>query len=124
MVPGVASNTSDSFPMSTELTQKVYSFLKGSCQDFFFDVLTTELESLSEVAQFYKRAFIKLQFAVTDYFKPLESMMKVITCSSTSLDRNTPLRNVMSKTYQSNYKKIQKEIFTPDVKTRITREIV
>lgn len=42
MVP-CASNTSQSFPMFTELTNMVSELYKCDCQDVFFDLLSPEL---------------------------------------------------------------------------------
>ncbi len=126
MVPGVASNTSDSFPMITELSQKVYEFTKSTCQDLFFDVLSIQLSELTDVARFFKMSFQSLQTVVAEYFRPLEGMLATVACSKggTILERASPLRNVLSKTYQSNWRQIQRAAFSPSIHESILLQLM
>ena len=55
MVP-CTSNTSQSFPMSNELVNKVSEIYKVECQDVFFDLLCPEL-NLEGVVYFFQNIF-------------------------------------------------------------------
>lgn len=70
MVP-CTNNTSQSFPMYNELTQKVSELLKCECQDVFFDLLSPEL-NLDGVVFFYAHVFTSIFKAIQKHFKPIE----------------------------------------------------
>ena len=113
MVPGTATNTTDHFPMATELTQKIYEFLKGHCQDLFFDMLSVDIADVHRIAAFYNKTFWIIHNEVEEYFKPLKQTIAAVACLSPNLDRQSPLYSVLRKTYQSNYLEIYKQIFSP-----------
>ena len=59
MIPGINSNTSNSFPMLTELQIKINDYIKLLCQDIFFDLLQPNL-NLEGVIFFLKLFLIEL----------------------------------------------------------------
>ena len=75
MIPGINSNTSNSFPMLTELQIKINDYIKLLCQDIFFDVLQPNL-NLEGVIFFFKNIFIKISEITFNYFSPIENIIK------------------------------------------------
>ena len=75
MIPGINSNTSNSFPMLTELQIKINDYIKLLCQDIFFDVLQPNL-NLEGVIFFFKTIFIKISEITFNYFSPIENIIK------------------------------------------------
>lgn len=70
MVP-CATNTSQSFPMYNELTQRVSELFKCECQDVFFDLLSPEL-NLDGVIFFYANVYQPIFKVVQKHFAPVE----------------------------------------------------
>ncbi len=70
MLPGFSSNTSNSFPMLTELHNKINDYIKLSCEDIFFDLLQPNL-NMKGVVEFFKIIFINLFDIVEKCFNPI-----------------------------------------------------
>ena len=60
MIHGINSNTSNSFPMLTELKIKINDYIKLLCQDIFFELLQPNL-NLEGVIFFLKQFLLKFQ---------------------------------------------------------------
>ena len=106
MIPGFASNTSNSFPMLTELHNKINDYIKLSCQDIFFDLLQPNL-NMKGVVDFYKNIFIKITDYVEKYFNPVEKAIN----NTLFIDQiYEPIDNVLRKSYQFNWKYFYDEI--------------
>ena len=100
MIPGINSNTSNSFPMLTELQIKIKDYIKLLCQDIFFDVLQPNL-NLEGVIFFFKTIFIKISEITFNYFSPIENIIKQTLFIDFLYE---PIDNVLRKAYQSNWK--------------------
>ena len=100
MIPGINSNTSNSFPMLTELQIKINDYIKLLCQDIFFDVLQPNL-NLEGVIFFFKTIFIKISEITFNYFSPIENIIKQTLFIDFLYE---PIDNVLRKAYQSNWK--------------------
>ena len=100
MIPGFSSNTSNSFPMLTELHNKINDYIKLSCQDIFFDLLQPNL-NMKGVVDFYKYIFIRITDYVEKYFNPIEKAIN----NTLFIDQiYEPIDNVLRKSYQFNWK--------------------
>ena len=90
MVPGFSNDTSNPFPLYTELQNKLNDYIKITCQDIFFDFLQPKLN---------------MKFTVN--FSPVESQLQ-----KTLLQRRIPkaINNVLKKSYQYKYKEISNQI--------------
>ena len=102
MIPGFGNNTSGSFPMLNELQNKLSEFFKCDCQDIFFDLLSPEL-NIDGIVFFFKNCLLKIQDLVSNYFEPMETVLKKTLCIDNLW---TPIDNVLKKSVQSNWKKI------------------
>lgn len=71
MVP-CATNTSQSFPMYNELTQRCAELFKCECQDVFFDLLSPEL-NLDGVVFFYGNVYSPIFKVISKHFAPVEA---------------------------------------------------
>ena len=100
MIPGINSNTSNSFPMLTELQIKINDYIKLLCQDIFFDILQPNL-NLEGVIFFFKNIFIKISEITFNYFSPIENIIKETLFIDFLYE---PIDNVLRKAYQSNWK--------------------
>ena len=100
MIPGFSSNTSNSFPMLTELHNKISDYIKISCEDIFFDLLQPNL-NMKGVVDFFKIIFLKLSDVVEKYFNPIE---KAINNTLFIEQLYEPIDNVLRKSYQFNWK--------------------
>ena len=100
MIPGINSNTSNSFPMLTELQIKINDYIKLLCQDIFFDVLQPNL-NLEGVIFFFKTIFIKISEITFNYFSPIENIIKQTLFIDFLYE---PIDNVLRNAYQSNWK--------------------
>ena len=100
MIPGINSNTSNSFPMLTELQIKINDYIKLLCQDIFFDILQPNL-NLEGVIFFFKNIFIKISEITFNYFSPIENIIKQTLFIDFLYE---PIDNVLRKAYQSNWK--------------------
>lgn len=118
MVP-CTSNTSQSFPMFTELTNTVSEIYKCDCQDVFFDLLCPEL-NIEGVVFFYQHLFPPVMLAIQKHFQPAEQVLKAVSCTS-HLDG--PVVSVLRKTYQSNWRSILKSIITEQFVSKVTSDI-
>ena len=107
MNPGFTSNTSNSFPMITEIQIKINDYIKIICQDVFFDLLLPSEINIKGIILFYKTFFQKIEEVIQNYFSPLESQIKE-TLKIT--DQWKPIANVLKKTYQYNWKAIYSNI--------------
>lgn len=106
MIPGFASNTSNSFPMLTELHNKINDYIKLSCEDIFFDLLQPNL-NMKGVVDFYKNIFSQISEIVEKYFNPIEKEIN----NTLFIDQiYEPIDNVLRKSYQFNWKKFFDEI--------------
>ncbi len=115
MIPGF-SNTSSIYPMHNELLLLVSDFLKCSCEDIFFDLLSPEL-SMEGVVYFFKESLGAAHRLVTGYFDPTMSAV----CRSTGCDKvEGPLLNVLKKVYQNNWKRV----FASCVSTQQCEEVM
>ena len=94
MIPGF-NNTSGSFPIPSEVTEKTQEFCKYDCEDIFFDLLCPEL-NMKGVIYFYYTAFKRSKELITHYFQHTEKCLKEISCLK-SLDG--PVMNVLRKSY-------------------------
>jgi hypothetical protein len=94
MVPST-NNTSQSFPMYNELTQKVSELFKCECQDVFFDLLCPEL-NLDGVVYFYANVYTPLFKRITSHLQPVESAIIRLTHLNVI---DGPLESVLKKTY-------------------------
>ena len=110
MLPGFSSNTSNSFPMLTELTNKINDYIKLSCEDIFFDLLQPNL-NLEGTVNFYKFIFSKTYEIIYKYFIPIENAIY----SALFIDQiYESIDNVLRKSYQYNWKN-----FFEDIKSKI-----
>ena len=100
MIPGINSNTSNSFPMLTELQIKINDYIKLLCQDIFFDILQPNL-NLEGVIYFFKTIFNKINEVTKNYFSPIENVIKETLFIDFLYE---PIDNVLRKAYQSNWK--------------------
>ena len=100
MIPGINSNTSNSFPMLTELQIKINDYIKLLCQDIFFDLLQPNL-NLEGVIYFFKTIFNKINEVTKNYFSPIENVIKETLFIDFLYE---PIDNVLRKAYQSNWK--------------------
>lgn len=107
MNPGFTSNTSNSFPMITEIQIKINDYIKIICQDVFFDLLLPSEINIKGIILFYRTFFQEIEEEVHNYFSPLESQIKE-TLKIT--DQMKPIANVLKKTYQYNWKAIYSNI--------------
>jgi len=101
MIPGF-SNTGSIYPMYNELQVMISDFMKCSCEDIFFDLLSPEL-TMDGVVFFFKEAFENSLQIICKYFEPTFQTLKKSTCTE-KLDG--PLLNVMKKVYQNSWKKV------------------
>ena len=106
MIPGFSSNTSNTFPMLTELHNKINDFIKLSCEDIFFDLLQPNL-NMKGVVEFFKIIFLNLHEVVEDFFSPIE---KAINNTLFIEQIYEPIDNVLRKSYQLNWKNFFDEI--------------
>jgi hypothetical protein len=74
MVP-CKTNTSQSFPMYTELVQRCSELFKCECQDVFFDLLAPEL-NIEGVVFFFTRVYLEIDKATKKHFAPLEQKLQ------------------------------------------------
>ena len=100
MIPGFSSNTSNSFPMLTELHNKISDYIKISCEDIFFDLLQPNL-NMKGVVEFFRTIFLKVSDVVEKYFNPIE---KTINNALFIEQIYEPIDNVLRKSYQFNWK--------------------
>ncbi len=105
MIPGFSSNTSNSFPMLTELQFKINDYIKLLCQDIFFDLLQPNL-NLEGVLYFFKTIFIKISEITNNYFSPIEELIKNTLFTNILFE---PIDNVLRKAYQANWKSYYNE---------------
>ena len=100
MIPGFSSNTSNSFPMLTELHNKISDYIKISCEDIFFDLLQPNL-NMKGVVEFFRTIFLKVSDVVEKYFNPIEKTIN----NALFIDQiYEPIDNVLRKSYQFNWK--------------------
>ena len=100
MIPGFSSNTSNSFPMLTELHNKISDYIKISCEDIFFDLLQPNL-NMKGVVEFFRTIFLKVSDVVEKYFSPIEKTIN----NALFIDQiYEPIDNVLRKSYQFNWK--------------------
>ena len=106
MIPGFSSNTSNSFPMLTELHNKISDYIKISCEDIFFDLLQPNL-NMKGVVDFFKIIFLKLSDIVEKYFSPIEKAIN----NTLFIDQiYEPIDNVLRKSYQFNWKNFYEDL--------------
>ena len=94
MIPGF-HNTSLSFPMPHEITDKISEFNKYDCEDIFFDHLCTEL-NMKGIIYFYYTCYKRTKELIVHYFAHTEKCLKEISCNA-NLDG--PVMNVLRKFY-------------------------
>ena len=100
MIPGFSSNTSNSFPMLTELHNKISDYIKISCEDIFLDLLQPNL-NMKGVVEFFRTIFLKVSDVVEKYFSPIEKTIN----NALFIDQiYEPIDNVLRKSYQFNWK--------------------
>jgi hypothetical protein len=107
MNQGFTTNTSNAFPMMTEIQTKINDFIKLTCQDIFFDLLLEQKLEMFQIISFYQFSFNDMNKEIYKYFSPLEREINGI------MDRTkiaTPIYNVLKKVYQENYTKISNKI--------------
>ena len=128
MIPGFASNTSNTFPMLTELHNKINDFIKLSCEDIFFDLLQPNL-NMKGVVEFFKIIFLDLYEYVDNFFSPIEKAIN----STLFIDQiYEPIDNVLRKSYQLNWKNFFDEIkksinyneIIKDIKKRLKMDFI
>ena len=106
MLPGFSSNTSNSFPMLTELHNKINDYIKLSCEDIFFDLLQPNL-NMKGVVEFFKIIFINLFDIVEKFFNPIEKAIN----NTLFIDQiYEPIDNFLRKSYQFNWKNFFEDI--------------
>ena len=119
MIPGFSSNTSNSFPMLTELHNKISDYIKISCEDIFFDLLQPNL-NMKGVVDFFKIIFLKLSEVVEKYFNPIEKAIN----NTLFIDQiYEPIDNVLRKSYQFNWKNFYEDLKKSINYTEIINEI-
>ena len=106
MIPGFSSNTSNSFPMLTELHNKISDYIKLSCEDIFFDLLQPNL-NMKGVVEFFRIIFINLSDLIENFFNPIE---KAINNALFIENLYEPIDNVLRKSYQFNWKNFYDDI--------------
>lgn len=100
MIPGFSSNTSNSFPMLTELHNQISDYIKISCEDIFFDLLQPNL-NMKGVVEFFRTIFLKVSEIIEKYFNPIEKTIN----NALFIDQiYEPIDNVLRKSYQFNWK--------------------
>lgn len=104
MVP-CTNNTSQSFPMYNELTQKVSELFKCESQDVFFDLLSPEL-NLDGVVFFYANVYTPIFKTIQKHFEPVEQAIARLTHSQLV---DGPLESVLKKTYQTKWREMFKD---------------
>ena len=106
MVPGFSNDTSNPFPLYTELQNKLNDYIKITCQDIFFDFLQPKL-NMKFTVKFFKNILQKISDIIRSYFSPVESQLQ-----KTLLQRRIPkaINNVLKKSYQYKYKEISNQI--------------
>ena len=93
MIPGFSSNTSNSFPMLTELHNKISDYI-------IFDLLQPNL-NMKGVVEFFRTIFLKVSDVVEKYFSPIEKTIN----NALFIDQiYEPIDNVLRKSYQFNWK--------------------
>ena len=102
MIPGF-SNTSNEFYIPHEMREKISEFNKYDCEDVFFDLLCPEL-NIKGIIYFYYTSFKRTKELIAHYFSKTERSLKETACLTT-LDG--PIMNVLRKSYQSTWKKMQ-----------------
>ena len=107
MNQGFTTNTSNSFPLMTEIQTKINDYIKLTCQDIFFDLLLEQKLDLSQIISFYQTSFTDMNKEIYKYFSPLE---REINCIMDRTKIATPVYNVLKKVYQENYNKISNKI--------------
>lgn len=110
MIPGFSSNTSNSFPMLTELHNKISDYIKLSCEDIFFDLLQPNL-NMKGVVEFFRTIFINVSDVVEKFFMPIEMAINNALFIEQIYE---PIDNVLRKSYQFNWK-----YFFEDIKKSI-----
>ena len=96
MIPGF-SNTSSSFYLPHELSEKISEFNKYDCEDVFFDLLCPEL-NMKGIIFFYYTCFKRTKELIAHYFSHTEKSIKEISCLPTL---SGPIMNVLRKSYQT-----------------------
>lgn len=91
--------------MFNELVHKVSELYKCECQDVFFDLLCPEL-NLDGVVYFYQNIFPPIERAIAKHFQPAEQAIVKAACVKQLPEG--PIESVLRKTYQSNWRQIQK----------------
>jgi len=94
MIPGF-NNSSSSFPMPHELTEKTSEFNKYDCEDIFYDVLSPEL-NMKGCIYFFYTGFKRAKELIAHYFSHAEKCLRDISCKD-SLEG--PVMNVLRKSY-------------------------
>lgn len=107
MIPGFNTNTSNMFPMISEMTTKINDYIKITCQDIFFDLLQPDY-NLNQIVLFYYIIMNDINKRLDDYFMPLSNILKQIIVTDNNL--YDPVDIVLRKTYQSNFKNIYNNI--------------
>ena len=107
MNPGFTSNTSNAFPMLSEIQNQINHYIKITCQDIFFDLLLEQKLGMNEVICFYQFSLTEIDNEIKKYFYPLEN--EITTLIGNHAMPN-PVYNVLKKVYQSNYKNILSKI--------------
>ena len=119
MLAGFSSNTSNSFPMLTELNNKINDFIKLSCEDIFFDLLQPNLD-IKRTIEFYKFIFSKIYEIIDNYFNPIEKTINSILFIDQIYDS---IDNVLRKSYQFNWKCFLEEIKKKLLYNNLIKEI-
>ena len=107
MNPGFTSNTSNTFPMLSEIQTQINNYIKITCQDIFFDLLLEQKLAMNDIIYFYQFSLTEIDNEIRKYFNPLENE---ITTLIGNHSMPNPIYNVLKKVYQSNYKNILNKI--------------
>lgn len=93
--------------------------MKYDCEDVFFDLLCPEL-NMKGIIYFFYTSYKRTKELIHHYFAHTEKCLKEISCQN-SLDG--PVMNVLRKSYQKEWEKMQKKSIPEKSLKKICNEI-
>lgn len=120
MIPGFTSNTSSSFPMITELQNIIVDYIKITCQDIFFDILQPSF-TMVKIVEFFNIIIQHFEQRVEAHFAPAEKKIKMVLKIDKLWD---PIKNVLRKAYQTNWRGVYDKLDNSDLYTKKFQELI
>lgn len=120
MIPGFTSNTSNSFPMLTEMQNMIADYIKITCQDIFFDLLQP-MFNIDKIVEFFSTIIHYFESKVESHFAPAEKKIKLMLKIDKLWD---PIENVLRKSYQYNWRSIYSKLETPELYSKKLQDII